>query len=139
MPEAFVTLACLIGAAIALAGWLRLRAAFAGADRRMFRLQVLQSERRRHLDARQRVAAAQQVTEAVVEIGTQTVQGVHQAIASIPFTILDAIPGVREPAKVVRAVHDTISEGVYAAIGGVNKLVGKGLRTAFDADHEKKK
>ncbi|HUP92943.1 MAG TPA: hypothetical protein VM074_11900 [Solimonas sp.] len=139
MAETLLALACIAGAALSGGCALRLHVGLAEMQRRLARIAVLQEERRRYLDAKQRVAAVQQASEAVVQIGTQTVRGVHEAIAAIPFTILESIPATREPAKVVRAVHDLTAKGVYGAIGAVNRLVGKGLRQALDVEVKDRK
>lgn len=69
-----------------------------------------------------------QLAEHAVETGTALVREVHKGIAGIPFSILEAIPGAREPTKAVRGIHDAISEGIYGAIAGLNKSVGRELR-----------
>ena len=69
-----------------------------------------------------------QLAEHAVETGTALVREVHKGIAGIPFGILEAIPGAREPTKAVRGIHDAISEGIYGAIAGLNKAVGRELR-----------
>ncbi len=86
------------------------------------------AELRRVLDSAQRLAVASAVAEGSIEGGTRLVQGVHQGIAAIPFTILEAIPATRDPAKVVRKTHDFVAGGVYDAISGTNKLFGRVLR-----------
>jgi len=76
----------------------------------------------------------QKLAEAGVSIGTDTVRGIHQGIASIPFGILEAIPATRETTRVVRAIHDQTAEVVYGAIGAVNRVLGKGLRRGLGAE-----
>lgn len=89
---------------------------------------ILLDEAERYRGGRQQLAAAAQAGEAVVELGTQAVRTVHQTIASIPFGILESIPVVREPTRIVRALHDAIAGGVYDSIGAANQIIGKGLR-----------
>ena len=70
----------------------------------------------------------QRVTEQGVELGASTVRSVHRGIASIPFGILEAIPVTRHPTRIVRGLHDQISDVVYDSISGGNKLLGGALR-----------
>lgn len=70
----------------------------------------------------------QRVAEQSVELGTTTVRNVHRGIASIPFGILEAIPVTRHPTRIVRGLHDQISDVVYDSISGGNKLIGSALR-----------
>lgn len=86
------------------------------------------AELRRVLDTAQRLALASAVAEGTVEGGTRLVQGVHQGVAAIPFSVLEAIPVTRGTAKIVRKTHDTVAGGVYTSIAVVNKWVGRVLR-----------
>lgn len=98
------------------------------SDALIQRSHVQLAELRRVLDSAQRIAVASAVAEGTVEGSTRLVQGVHHGIAAIPFTILEAIPATRDPAKVVRKTHDFIADGVYGAISGANKFLGRVLR-----------
>lgn len=71
---------------------------------------------------------AQAKAEQVLETGGSVVREVHKGIARIPFDILEAIPATRDASKRVRDVHDTITDGVYGALSGLNKAVGRELR-----------
>jgi hypothetical protein len=70
----------------------------------------------------------QDAAEKTVHLGTSGVRAVHQGIASIPFSILDAIPATRDSARIVRLAHDQISNAVYGGISGANRLIGSALR-----------
>ena len=70
----------------------------------------------------------QQLTEHAIATGTAVVKEVHKGIADIPFSVLEAIPATRAPAKLLRGLHDSISDGVYGALGNLNKAVGRELR-----------
>ena len=76
----------------------------------------------------EKMCDAQATAEQVLAAGGSVVREVHRGIAAIPFDVLAAIPATREPAKVVREVHDTLSDGVYGALSGINKAVGRELR-----------
>lgn len=86
-------------------------------------------ERARVLASRERLEEAQRVAEGAVGFGTESVREVHMAIADIPFGVLEQLPVTRDPARVVRQVHDVTAQGVYDAIGLVNRLSGRGLRS----------
>ncbi|WP_043114033.1 hypothetical protein [Solimonas soli] len=70
----------------------------------------------------------QELVEHAADTGVSMVKAVHMGIADIPFSILEAIPPTAVPTRVVRQVHDAISEGIYAALSGLNKAVGRELR-----------
>ncbi len=68
-----------------------------------------------------------------VEHGSSAVERVHLGTANRTFAILEAVPGVREPAKVVHVVHDLSVRTVYGTVRLVNHALGRGLEVAFDA------
>jgi hypothetical protein len=72
-----------------------------------------------------------------VEHGASAVERVHMATARRPFDVLESIPGVDGPTRVVRAVHDVTVSGVYGTIRLVTRAVGAavdvGIRVASDA------
>jgi hypothetical protein len=71
-----------------------------------------------------------------VEHGASAVERVHVATARRPFDVLEAIPGVDGPTRVVRAVHDVTVSSVYGSIRLVTRAVGAavdvGIRIASD-------
>ncbi len=115
------------GAAVAAYSILRRVAA---SDALIQRSSVQLAELRRVLDRAQRLAAASAVAEGSVEGSTRLVQSAHRGIAAIPFGLLEAIPATRNTVKAVRKTHDFIADGVYEAISGTNKIVGRVLRGA---------
>jgi hypothetical protein len=68
-----------------------------------------------------------------VEHGSSAVERVHLGTTNRTFFILEAVPGLREPAKLAHAVHDLSVRTVYSTIRIVNHAVGRGLEVAFDA------
>lgn len=92
------------------------------------RAEAIGLEQARRLAAIDALEDTQRLAESAVDTGTSIVREVHQGIASIPFGILEALPGTRAPAKAVRSVHDAISDGVYDALSGLNRAVGRELR-----------
>jgi hypothetical protein len=70
------------------------------------------------------LAAGQQLAQEAVEASTSDVRDVHQAIAGIPFGVLDALPPTRAASNVVRQVHDRTADGVYDAISTANRAAG---------------
>jgi hypothetical protein len=55
---------------------------------------------------------------AALDGGLMTIEGVHAAIARKPFGPLGLVPGVAEVSGIVRAVHDGITDFVYAGLHG---------------------
>ncbi len=79
---------------------------------------------------RSQLAAGQTIAENVVEGGTSTVRAVHKGIAGIPFGILESIPVTRDTTRIVRKIHDAISDGVYGGISATNKALHQAARNA---------
>ena len=69
----------------------------------------------------------------LVENGSRAVERVHKETAARSFTVLELIPPIAEPARQVHAIHDASVSGVYAAIRGVNRLVGATLDVVLTA------
>ncbi|QHS09216.1 hypothetical protein [Sinimarinibacterium sp. NLF-5-8] len=91
-------------------------------------------EIQRSLHQQQQMAAAQQLTETAISIGTQSVRQIHLGIAKIPFAILDAIPATRDTSRAIQTAHDAIANAVYSGIDGANRLGGKVARSAIKVD-----
>jgi hypothetical protein len=92
------------------------------------RAETLGHEQAERLAALEALRDTQQLTEHAIATGTAVVKEVHKGIADIPFSVFEAIPATREPAKALRGLHDSISDGIYGAISGLNKAVGRELR-----------
>lgn len=85
----------------------------------------------------EKLREAQATAEQVIAAGGSVVRDVHKGIASIPFDVLESIPATRERAKAAREVHDSMTAGVYGALAGLNRAVGRELRKGLqgsDAD-----
>jgi hypothetical protein len=67
-----------------------------------------------------------------VEHGSRAVEKVHKEIADKPFTILEAIPPISVPAKVVHVIHDAAVTTTHVAIRAVNVAVSASLDVAID-------
>jgi hypothetical protein len=66
-----------------------------------------------------------------VEHGSRSVQRIQIESARRPFAILELIPGVAEPTRVVHGVHDASVTAVHEIIRGVNVVVGKAVDFAL--------
>ncbi|TSD93450.1 hypothetical protein FOS14_23140 [Skermania sp. ID1734] len=93
------------------------------------RLDHVLDENERVAKAARDVAAAVETTTTAVELGTGIVRASHEAIAAIPFDVLDSIPATRAASKLAREIHDETAAGVYRAISGVNKAIGDAFKT----------
>lgn len=116
-----------LAAALLLSNVRRLRA----LRRLQLRLDAVASEQRLVENLRAQLAAGQALAENLVAGGTGTVRAVHKGIAAIPFGILERIPVTRDTTRVVRKIHDLISDGVYGGIGVTNKLLHEAARDAL--------
>lgn len=106
----------------------RLSARLRALDAQLQRAEALGQEQAARLAALETLRDSQQLAEHAVATGTAVVKEVHKGIANIPFSVLEAIPATRAPAQVLRGLHDSISDGVYGALAGLNKAVGRELR-----------
>lgn len=74
-----------------------------------------------------------------VEHGSRAVERVHLDTTRRPFVILEHVPIVSGPSKIVHVVHDTMVSTTYAAVRIVNAVVGKAADVALDLlDDERK-
>lgn len=122
----------LLLAATAYYAW-QLRRTLIDLTAALHRAEAAGQEQAARIAALEQLRDNQQLAEHAVATGTALVREVHKGIADIPFSVLEAIPGARQPAKAVRGLHDAISEGVYGAIAGLNKAVGRELRKGLHA------
>jgi hypothetical protein len=79
-----------------------------------------------------RLRGLRALIEEAVHHGASAVERVHKETADRTFTLLEAIPPIAAPTKLVHVVHDATVTSVYAAIRGVNAIVGKTLDVAID-------
>lgn len=84
------------------------------------------------MSAKQRLQGLRALVQDVVEHGSKAVEEVHKATAARTFFVLEAIPPIATPAKVIHVVHDASLTGIYGVIRAVNRVVGKGLEVALD-------
>lgn len=79
-----------------------------------------------------RLRGLRMLVQDAVEHGSKAVEVVHKATAARTFDVLEAIPPIATPAKVVHIVHDASLTGIYGVIRAVNSVVGKTLDVAID-------
>jgi hypothetical protein len=84
------------------------------------------------MTTKQRLRGLRALVQDVVEHGSKAVEEVHKATAARTFFVLEAIPPIAKPAKVIHVVHDASLTGIYGVIRAVNRVVGKGLEVALD-------
>jgi hypothetical protein len=72
------------------------------------------------------------LVQAAVENGSIVVERVHKETANRPFAILEAIPVIAEPTKVVHAIHDASVTITHEIVRGVTRVVGAGVDAAID-------
>jgi hypothetical protein len=75
------------------------------------------------------------VTDAV-EHGSRAIERVQMDTAKRTFDVLEAIPPIAAPVKLVHLVHDATVGGVYGTIRVVNQVVGASVEAAFEAVDE---
>jgi hypothetical protein len=71
--------------------------------------------------------------EDAVEHGSRAVERIHMETTRRPFWVIEKIPGVAAPTKVVHAVHDVAVGTTYEAVRLVNRAVGAVLDVTLGA------
>lgn len=67
-----------------------------------------------------------------VDEGSRAIERVHLDTARRPFAILEQVPVVAAPSKLVHVVHDAIVTTTYSSIRLVNAAVGKAGEVVLD-------
>ena len=80
----------------------------------------------------ERLRGLRKLIEDVVEHGSRAVERVQKETARRPFEIVEAIPAIGEPARVVHVLYDASVGGVHTMIRLVNRAVGTTLEAALD-------
>jgi hypothetical protein len=75
------------------------------------------------------------VTDAV-EHGSRAIERVQMDTAKRTFDVLESIPPLSAPVKLVHLVHDATVGGVYNTIRVVNQVVGASVDAALEAVDE---
>ena len=134
--EALAALLLIAAGLVSLALWHSKKAArqIKTLEAELHRAEVAGQEQAARIAALETLRDSSQLAEHAIATGTAVVKEVHKGIADIPFSVLEAIAATRAPAKVLRGLHDSISEGVYGALGNLNKAVGRELRKGFEAE-----
>jgi len=121
------------GSLVLLVSARRLERSATGLRVAVQRARVEHTERARFIGSREAVAEGSDLASAVVTVPTAVVRFSHEAIAAIPFTVLENIPATAETSKVVREIHDEISHVVYDVIEGTTRgiagMIRRGLST----------
>jgi hypothetical protein len=72
-----------------------------------------------------------------VEHGSRAVERVHMETARRPFAVLEHIPPVAAPARVVHAIHDVTVASVYGSIRLVSGVAFGAVDVVLDAVEKK--
>ena len=71
------------------------------------------------------------VRDAVVH-GASALEQLQKQAASTPFRVLESVPAVAAPARVVHTLHDAAVTGVYGLVRQVTRGVGATADVALD-------
>lgn len=128
--EGLAALLLIAAAVVALALWHSRKAArqIKALEADLHRAEVAGQEQAARIAALESLRDSSQLAEHAIATGTAVVKEMHKGIADIPFSVLEAIPATARQAKLLRGLHDSISDGVYGALGNLNKAVGRELR-----------
>lgn len=89
-------------------------------------------ELRYRKEAYRRVQSAQRITESVFDTNAINLRRMYMNFAKIPFGFLESIPTICKTAKIVRKVHDLITESAFRSIFVVNRATGKLTRDTIN-------
>jgi hypothetical protein len=67
-----------------------------------------------------------------VEHGSRAVERIQMETAKVPFDLLEAVPPIAVPVKVVHAIHDVSVAGVHGSIRLVARVVGHAADAVID-------
>jgi len=102
-------------------------------QRIVLRQRMWRSEQALFLTSRERLAGLGDSATDTVDLPTAITRFSHDAIAAIPFAVLESIPATADTTKVVHQIHDEIAHSVYDAISGTTRgiagLIRRGLAT----------
>lgn len=79
-----------------------------------------------------RLLGLQRLVEDAVEHGATAVERVHRQTADRTFTVLEAIPPLAEPARLVHGVYGLVLSGSYGGVRAVNRAVGAVLHAVIE-------
>lgn len=80
----------------------------------------------------QRIRGFKALLHDAVEQGSRAIERVHLETAERPFVILEQIPIVGGPTKLVHGVHDLVVTTSYAGVRLVNAAVDKAAAAAIE-------
>lgn len=93
------------------------------------RVLVHQAEVALYLEAHRQMGEVQRLVEDSVDVSTRAVRDAHLGIARIPFGVLGSLDATRTTSRQVQHVHDQVTQGVYGAVAGVNRVLGRWTRS----------
>lgn len=70
--------------------------------------------------------------DAVVQ-GASAIERIHLEQSQKPFQIIEQIPDIAAPTKMVHAVHDAVVKGSYASVRLVTRAVAATINVVLDA------
>lgn len=75
--------------------------------------------------ARQRLLGLTQLFHDGFDRGVQAIHRYHQDASARPFGILEGIPPIAQPVRVVRRIHDGLTDLTYGSVRGVNRMLAR--------------
>lgn len=70
-----------------------------------------------------RLKGATSLVHDAIDGAVPAIARAHRGVASTPFEILERVGPIAAPVAVVRAVHDTVTDGTYRTIRSVNRIL----------------
>lgn len=79
-----------------------------------------------------RLRGLKDLVEETVEEGSRAIEEAHLGVAGRSFRVLEAIPPLGGPVRLVHAVHDAHTSFVYGCVRLGNRVLGRALDLALD-------
>jgi pimeloyl-ACP methyl ester carboxylesterase len=80
----------------------------------------------------QRLEGYRALLQDAVHHGATAIQQVQEELARRPYAVLEQIPPLERPARLVRSAHFSATRGVYGTIRAINATAGAALRGGID-------
>ena len=79
-----------------------------------------------------RVRGATRLVHDAIDAAAPAIARAHRGVTDIPFAIIGRVEAIAAPVGVVRAVHDTLTDGTYRTIRSINRILAAFTSRALD-------
>jgi hypothetical protein len=72
-----------------------------------------------------RLKGATSLVHDAIDAAVPAIARAHRGVANTPFVVLERVGPIAAPVAVVRAVHDTVTDGTYRTIRSANRILAR--------------